>query len=248
MEHDFFEYEIQYQDVDEQHRLRLYTLENYLFNAACVAADRRGFGVSYLQAQNLTWVLTTLTAQIDRLPQPGEKLKIETWVEQNVHLFSMRNFRLFIDDQLVGKVHSVWVVLHLQNRTAQHIFSQPIFQTMEAGERLDLPAMPHPQPLEQPTEKETHKIVYSDIDYNGHCNSCKYLEFMLNTYPLEADAFPLLLEIKYAKEVYKGETVEILCQHDPKEAKYLLHNEKGELSCAAQIIKIAEKEGQNLQD
>ncbi|MCM1035372.1 MAG: thioesterase [Paludibacter sp.] len=238
---DTLTYPIQYQEVDINHALRLYTLENHLLNCAGLVADMHGFGVKYLNPQNMTWVLTTLSMELNSLPKPGDKLQIETWIENNIHMLSVRNFRLYVDDMPIGQVRSVWAVLHLQQRSIQNIFDQPVFKEIEPGEKLIMARPPHTTAINAPDIHEQHKIVYSDIDYNGHCNSCKYFEFMLNACRPTPDMFPLRIDLRYAKEVYEGDVVDILCKRDNGSLIYEIRTAEGELSCSARITPIAQE-------
>lgn len=241
MNKDIFTYQIQYQDVDADHRLRLYTLENHLLNSAGQAADARGFGFKYLYPQQLTWVLTTLSIELETLPTPGDDLTIETWVENNIHMLSIRNFRLSVNGHYIGQARSVWAVLHLTERSIQNVFHQPIFQTMGSGEKLTMTRSPHATSITEPDIKEQHKVVYSDIDYNGHCNSCKYLEIMMNTYQPTSNMFPLRLDLRYAKEIYKGDIVDVVCKHSNDAILYEIRTAAGELSCSARIAPLAQQ-------
>ncbi len=182
MQPDKFTYTIQYQDVDEQRRLRLYTLENYLLNSAGLSADLHGFGVKYLHPQHLTWVLTNLSLLIHTLPSPGDEMVVETWVQEHIHTLSIRNFRIYINGTLQGEARSVWAVLNTDDRTIQNVLHLPAFQLDQPGEALDIPRPARHIPITNPDLETTYRIAYSDIDYNGHCNSCKYLEHLLNLY------------------------------------------------------------------
>ena len=48
-----YEYEIKYQEVDFNRRLRLYVLENYLLETAGRVADELGFGIKYLYPERI---------------------------------------------------------------------------------------------------------------------------------------------------------------------------------------------------
>ncbi len=256
------DYTIQYQDLDQNYRLRLYTLENYLLNAAGIVADRGGFGMHYLIGQNCTWVLTNLSLELSYLPTVDEVLTVETWVEQNIHMLSVRNYRLYVSGKLIGKVKSVWAIISTIDRTAQSIFDQPAFLDIATGETVDVTRAPRLTPLTEDTRtllKENndlggcfrHTVVYSDIDYNGHCNSCKYLEFMLNACePIElkkglpataeevtTDSLGLRIDIKYAKEIRRGDEVDIFYLRQTDEIIYEIRTLQGEVSCQARIAK-----------
>ena len=54
-----------------------------------------------------------------------------------------------------------------------------------------------------------YETRYSDIDINGHVNSIKYIEHILNLFPLEVfkEKFVKRFEIAYVAESYYGDTL-----------------------------------------
>ena len=52
----------------------------------------------------------------------------------------------------------------------------------------------------------THKVAYSDIDFNRHVNTMRYIEMMLDVLPIErfAEERPLRLDINFLKEARYG--------------------------------------------
>ena len=264
-------YTIQYQDLDQNYRLRLYTLENYLLNSAGIVADQGGFGMRYLAKQKCTWVLTNLSVEISYLPTVDEVLTITTWVEQNVHMLSVRNYLLYVNGVLVGKVKSVWAIIHMKERTVQSVFDQPVFLDVPTGETIDIMRAPRLTALPEEERMQImageidkkvcgythHEVVYSDIDYNGHCNSCKYLEFMLNVcepvdlkkeLPKSVKDLPidyaLRIDIKYAKEIRRGELVDIFFKKQEETINYEIRTASGEVSCQARIARQSQSENE----
>ncbi len=249
-------YKVQYQEVDANRRLRIYTLENMLLNTAGSNADDTGIGIQYLMQQNCTWVITNMSIEISYLPTHGEKIGIDTWVENAAHMLSVRNFRIFLLDSEgnvrceIGKARSVWAVINLTDRTIQNIFDQPVFLNYPYGGKIDIARQTHLPTIEQPDGYWQHEIVYSDIDYNGHCNSCKYLEFMLNaSEPVllkeqlpqqindnEPPSTILRVDLKYAKELHKGEKAVVrYLWNNQEDVQYEVRNFAGELACSAKI-------------
>ena len=51
--------------------------------------------------------------------------------------------------------------------------------------------------IPEPTGIVPHKVVYSDIDYNGHCNSCRYLQAMTDAYLPDYYGKKVRLDINY---------------------------------------------------
>ena len=113
-----FDFKVQYEEVDETRHLRLYNLEEYLLNVAGQAADLLGFGTFDLLPHNLTWILAHLSVEMQYLPIHGEEIRIETWIEENAHMLSRRDYRIYLtkahDHELgyIGKAVAISAVSH----------------------------------------------------------------------------------------------------------------------------------------
>lgn len=230
------EYKVKYQEVDDKRKLRLYNLENYFLETAGDVADELGFGIRHLYPLGLTWILSRLSVEMYELPSYAEKLWLETWIESNVHMLSTRNFRIYVGDEkrLIGQCKSVWAILDLEKREVANVFDQPMFANSVDGETLDL-ARVRMTTLPEPTGIVPHRISYSDLDYNGHCNSCKYLEAMLNAYCPDYIGKRVRLDINYQKEVMEGDELQTLYLVTEDGVQYQQKNQDGETSCSAKI-------------
>lgn len=236
----FYDYEIKYQEVDASKRLRLPNMENYLLEVAGTVADELGFGIIRLHPERKTWVLTRLTLIMDYMPTYLEHMTIETWIESQAHMLSTRNFRIYITDKdgarrQVGECTSQWAVLDMDKREIVNIFDRPMFEGAVDGEKLDITRAPRLMPITNPTGVKSHIVQYTDVDYNDHCNSCKYLEAMVNTAKPEYLGRRIRLDINYQREVRLGEQIDTHYLLLPDGIQYQQKNTKGETSCAAKI-------------
>ena len=229
-----YEYEIKYQEVDGNKKLRLFNLENYLLEVAGTVADQLGFGIAQLHPKGLTWILTRLSLEMYELPTHCEKVRFETWIESNAHMLSTRNFRIYSGDKLIGQCKSVWAVLDLQKREIVNIFDDPIFADSVDGDVIEM-ARVRMTTLPEPTGCMPHKIVYSDIDYNGHCNSCRYLQAMMDAYLPDYYGKKIRLDINYSKEVMLGDELQTYYLVAAEGVQYQQKNQNGETSCSAKI-------------
>ena len=229
-----YDYEIKYQEVDGKKRLRLFNMENYLLEVAGTVADELGFGIQVLHPRGVTWILTRLSVEMYELPTHCEKVRFETWIESNAHMLSTRDFRIYSGDKLIGQCKSVWAVLDLEKREIVNIFDDPIFDGCVDGEVLDMPRV-RMTTIPEPTGCVPHKVVYSDIDYNGHCNSCRYLQAMTDAYLPDYYGKKVRLDINYSKEAMLGETLQTNYLVTEDGAQYQQKNEAGETSCSAKI-------------
>ena len=229
-----YEYEIKYQEVDGRKRLRLFNLENYLLEVAGTVADELGFGIAVLHPRGLTWILTRLSVEMHELPTHCERVRFETWIESNAHMLSTRNFRIYSGDRLIGICKTVWAILDLQKREIVNYFDDPIFENAIDGEVLEMPRV-RMTTIPEPTGSAPHTIVYSDIDYNGHCNSCRYLQAMTDAYLPDYYGKKIRLDINYSKEAMLGEEMQIYYLVTDDGVQYQMKNEAGETSCSAKL-------------
>lgn len=229
-----YEYEIKYQEVDGNKKLRLFNLENYLLEVAGTVADELGFGIAQLHPKGLTWILTRLSLEMYELPTHCEKVRFETWIESNAHMLSTRDFRIYSGDKLIGQCKSVWAVLDLQKREIVNVFDDPIFADSVDGDVIEM-ARVRMTTLPEPTGCMPHKIVYSDIDYNGHCNSCRYLQAMMDAYLPDYYGKKIRLDINYSKEVMLGDELQTYYLVAADGVQYQQKNQNGETSCSAKI-------------
>ena len=229
-----YEYEIKYQEVDRQKKLRLFNLENYLLEVAGTVADELGFGIATLHPIGLTWILTRLSVEMYELPTHCQKVRFETWIESNAHMLSTRDFRIYSGDRLIGQCKSVWAVLDLKKREIVNIFDDPMFEGCVDGEVIEMSRI-RMTTIPEPTGCAKHKIVYSDIDYNGHCNSCRYLQAMTDAYLPAYYGKKVRLDINYSKEAMMGDELQTYYLVSEDGVQYQQKNRYDETSCSAKI-------------
>ena len=251
-----YEFEIKYQEVDGEKRLRLFNLENYLLEVAGLVADDLGFGIAVLHPRGLTWILTRLSVEMYELPTHCQKVRFETWIESNVHMLSTRDYRIYAEEskrdracqkskagsqesnsnewRLIGQCKSVWAVLDMEKREIVNCFNDPIFEGCVDGEVIEMSRI-RMTTIPEPTGIVPHKVVYSDIDYNRHCNSCKYLQAMTDAYLPDYYGKKVRLDINYSKEAMLGETLQTCYLITEDGVQYQQKNEAGETSCSAKI-------------
>ena len=242
---------VPYQDVDATRRLRLYSMENYLLNVAGKVADTMGIGIPALLPMNYTWIITHMNMEMLYLPKHGEEIIVETWIERNAHMLSVRDFRIYtpLDDgseRLIGCAKSVWAVLDLTSREIVNIFDHQMFEGTVDGEVLNMARAPRFKPIilndleniDATTGEVLHEIQYSDVDYNRHCNSCKYLEWMVNAIQSFDNTKPFRLDINYVKELYQGDAMYTRFMKADNAVQYQQVDENGVTCCNARIVEI----------
>ncbi len=247
-----YSFSVPYQEIDAERCLRLHALQNHILTMAGLAADEGGFGIQYLYPQGLTWIITNMSLEMDFMPKAGDEIVVETWVEQNQHMLSVRNYRIYLnttsspiegglEGALIGRAKTVWAVFDLKKREIVNVFDQAPFQGVEEPIALEMARPKRMLPL-QTEVNHPHTIQYGDVDYNNHCNSCKYTEFMLNVRKPEWLSKGFRFDIKYAKEVYLGDTLYTLVEETDDAVSYQQKDASGTTLCSARIEHIEKNE------
>ncbi len=230
-------YTLQFSDTDASRRIPMNFVERYLLEAGGLSAMEMGIGTDHLlKKYDCAWVLTRMTIEMYYLPTYLENIIFETWVEQNSHLLSIRNYNIYIEkdgkETLIGRSVSVWTILNLTTRALDgKCFSDPQWESIIDGEHLEFSRAPRLGKIEEPTSVMQHTVHYSDLDYNQHCNSCKYTQFMLNACDKLAGVAPIRFDVNHAKEVHKGENISVQVKEKENEIQYCVLTEQGEVSC-----------------
>lgn len=197
-------------DVDPQLKTRLPVLCRLMQEAAYFHAEHLGVGHSQLSLLNITWVLSRMRIEVSRMPKWGETIKLRTWPSGRDRLFYYRDFEITDSDGgLILQASTAWFVIDTEKReriipawwqTAEYPFSPKVFESKlgrlkgcgyEDGAALN--------------------VNYGDLDQNGHVNNVRYIEWILNSLPLEFHQSHILqsLEVNYLAEAVYGHEVQV---------------------------------------
>ncbi len=186
-------------------------LGNHLLNAADFHSNDRGYGMSVLGPQHRTWVLSRLAIEMDGMPCAYDKFYVETWVESVMKFFTSRNFAIESSDgRVLGYGKSVWAMIDTQTRQPVDIFSindGVIKQYVETEKPCPIQKSGRVRVSDNARLVRTIDTYYNDVDVNGHINSIKYIEHVLDLFGLEWFENHSLkrLDIAYVAETYQGD-------------------------------------------
>lgn len=192
-------------------RLFLGHLGNQMLNAADFHSTDRDFGMKYLMSINRSWVLSRLAIEVKEMPVQYERFSIETWVENARRYFTQRSFCVTDGNARVYAYgRSVWAMIDTETRQPTVIFSindgainnwiEPEkICPIEKGDRVKM--------LGNGEWVRTIDINYNDIDINGHVNSMKYIEHVLDLWDIDwyRKHSVKRFEIAYVTEAHQGD-------------------------------------------
>lgn len=221
---------------DFSHRLFMGHLGNHLLNAADFHSDHRGFGMSYLNPIHKTWVLSRLAIEMDEMPVQYSKFCVETWVESAMRYFTNRNFRI-VDaadsTHVYGYGRSVWAMIDTDTRQPQNIMD------IRNGEITEYVDAERPCPMDKLSRVKMGADVplvrcidtyYNDVDVNGHINSVKYIEHVLDLFTLKhySEFAIKRLDIAYVAESHYGDRLSFYKEEAAENVFLVRITKKGE--------------------
>lgn len=195
--------------VDFTGRLTMGVLGNHLLNCAGFHATERGFGIAELNENHYTWVLSRLAIEMDKYPMQYENFSVQTWVENVYRLFTDRNFSIIDKDgNPIGYARSIWAMIDLESRKPADLL------ILHGGSITDY-ICEKECPIEKPGRIKVGNVEpvyeyvakYSDIDCNGHVNSIKYIEHILDLFEIDMFRNKSVhrFEMAYVAESYFGD-------------------------------------------
>lgn len=200
--------------VDFTGHLFLGVLGNHLLNAAGHHSHNRGWGIDHLNQTHYTWVLSRLSIELNEMPAQYEHVEVETWVESVMKLFTERNFliRNADDGRVYGYARSIWAMIDTATRQPSDLLALKdgdILNYVLTSEEKPCPIAKHGRVRLSPAAQQLATIDthYSDVDINGHINSVKYIEHILDLFPRCAFERHHIrrFEIAYKAEAFLGE-------------------------------------------
>lgn len=199
-------------------------LGNLILRTATLHATEHGFGYRQMIQVHHAWVLSRLVIEMPVLPRTGEDFDITTWVDRLYRQFTDRHFTLTRPDGTVlGCATSIWALIDTETRQPADLTRLPD-GGFTAALVPDRPAPCAPMGrvrLRNPQPAGTHRAAYTDLDINGHVNSIRYLELLLNTYgAAQLREHPVRrVELAYCLESYEGDELQIVTDTDPADER-----------------------------
>ncbi|MDD2438348.1 MAG: thioesterase [Massilibacteroides sp.] len=224
--------------LDFRGRVTIPMIGNYLLHAASSHASERGFGYTDMTEKHTAWVLSRLALEMWDYPQMSEPITLYTWVGEVGRVFTERCFEL---QNAVGKpfgfARSIWAAIDLETRrpTLLDVEGLGVYQS---GRLCPIEKPGKIPTVENEMPGTPFTVKYSDLDINGHLNSIKYMEHLLDLFDIrmfkekEVHRFEIayLAEGRYGMELEMHST-----ETDPNQYAMAICHE-GKAICRAKVI------------
>lgn len=180
------QFKISSYNVDNFQRLTLPALCLFFQEIAYEHAEHLNFGYNYLQSVKKFWVLSRLHVQVSQYPVWGDEIVITTWPRGMDGMFALREFLINkADGTPLAAATSSWLVLDEERHFPQRIDPADFVEFSKTKESaLDMVAEKLPK-IEKLTQAESFTVKFSDVDLNHHVNNGRYVQWALDSLPLE---------------------------------------------------------------
>ena len=89
-------------EADIHNCANLFSLSNYMQEAARNHAHKLGWGVQLLKTKQQFWVLSRMIISIDDYPTTGTSIEIETWPKDKEKIFALRDFLVRQNGEIIA--------------------------------------------------------------------------------------------------------------------------------------------------
>jgi len=202
--------------IDKSDRLTLDAVFQFFQEAAICHAENLGVGREDMARTGQVWILSRMSVLVKRRPEYCETITVRSWPRGWEKLFAMRNYEIKDkNDMAIVSARSAWLIVDMEKR--RPLRPQSVMDNLPQNEGLESLA-PEEKGAAALTERgdlqkaAERKALYTDIDYNGHVNNVRYVQWIedaLDPQLLEK-ADKLRIDINYMNEIMLGETAELL--------------------------------------
>lgn len=200
-----------YYEGDISNHITIGMLLNVLILASEEQNVELGIDHTTMKEQKIGWVVTSYELEVNQLPKVDQKIKITTSGTYYNKVFAFREFWVRdLDDNLLVKVDSIWVLMDAETRKIKRL-PKELIDLYESELVKKMPKLMRPNKIEgDEYDAKLYQVRYSDIDFNGHVNNSHYLDWMIDS--LSKDFLdqhtPVHLAIRFENEVMYGQLVD----------------------------------------
>ncbi len=213
-------YKVHPKDVDFTGRMTTVALCDYILQSAGEDADSRGFGVRDLGKRDATWVLSRLAVETERPLAEHESFSIATWVESLDRIFTTRHHEVRDSDgNVTARATTQWSVI---NRTTRSLVSLDWLDCATEPRQIGIERPRKLRPAASYSTEESHRVRYSDIDFNGHTNTTRYIAWMFDMLDIDKLKSRIIrrLDANFIRESRYGQTLALRLDESDEDALF----------------------------
>lgn len=194
-------------DVNMFRRLRTSKLFELMQEAAIQHTDELGAGRAVTLDKGILWVVTLQHAEIMRMPEYDETIRLESWPSKTMHVLFPRHYSVTDSSgRVIIRSSAVWALMDAETR---HFVFPEEYGVHIDGEKRD-GELPLPSPVHAADGESTGELTvpFSYVDLNGHMNNTRYFDLIDNMAPAAASGLsPHIIDAEYSSELRLGDII-----------------------------------------
>ena len=224
-----FDSRVRYSECDENGRLSLVSMIDYLQDCSTFHCEDMGEGILGLKQEGLGWILANWRIEVSRLPLFGEKIRISTWCYEMKRLHAMRNFQITDEKgESLVTADSQWFLYNLNEQKVSRIPESQQFY-IEDTPRAQMGQMERKLAGTGDATQASPIIVSEQhLDTNRHVNNAEYVRFALLAAGELGHAIDLVrLEVQYRTMALLGDTLTPVVYGDGNDITVSINGDDG---------------------
>lgn len=201
-ERDYF---IHYYDTGNNKRLSIANLMKYFEDIALLQSENVSLGLNYYEQNDIAWLLFKWDIRIKSLPSYKDTIKVITQPIGFKKYYAYRKFEVQNSDgETLVEADSIWLLVNTKVRRPIQII-EDMYKGYGISKEDDF--IPEIDRIEESVKCDYEKefvVSHNDIDMNDHVNNVRYIEWAIETLPVEIVQKKCLSRVKV---IYKKETV-----------------------------------------
>lgn len=209
------DYEINYYDVDYNLKCKLPSIVNFFCDIGNRQSESIGDTITHLTEKNMAWVFYKYDITILEYPKYRDVVTIETFPLAFNKFYAHRGYNIKNQEgKILAKGIALFFLIDIKRRRPMRIPKEEIelYDSQEInGKNIDMDDI---KKFEKLDCSKIFNIRYSDIDSNGHVNNSKYMEWAIESVPIDVvkDYELRRIKVQFEKETTYGHKVSVETQ------------------------------------
>ncbi len=222
------QYELRFYEMNEFAEASPATVLALLEETAAEHCYSIDYGLFDLMKQNIGWVLVSGAMEMIRYPKYKEKVVIRTWLSSSTTVKGYRE-NIIYDEQfnIIGRAKGLWLFFDIKRRRPV-----PVYEEIKdrwkfcPEESIVHDIAKRIEPIETAKFIQEYKVIPMDIDMYHHVNNIRYLQWLLDSIPVEfiQNNFMHFIDGRFMSEIQDGDEVVCLTEHSSENT--FLHTAK----------------------
>lgn len=203
-------YTVKWHDTDANRCVRPTQLLMYMQETANFQLEDAGVSLDALRDEKgLAFLLSSISIRVYAPLYTRDEIDVQTWVGEGHGFSYTRGFCVLRGGEVVAEASSIWALMNLREKRLMRAGDAPYDIEPEEMPELDLPRrlrMPRGEEMQTVGER---RIVYSDIDYNGHMNNTHYPDLFCDFTPQILESRVTGMMLSFVHEAAFGHTLKV---------------------------------------